>query len=138
MQITIRDNVESCYVGRITTRHVAFYDASWVAVLRLLAGRTLQIDTKFLFRDQLNTEGLPGDEVESLLATLSENAGDKTRERCRNALTNGIRVFHWMHSGVDGDIRHTRQLCRWCHHHSDAAALTCENCGKSSHFEALS
>jgi len=138
MQITIRDDIESRYVGRITTGHISAYDASWVAVLRLLAGRTLEIDTKFLFRDQLNTEGLPADEVESLLATLPETVSDKCRERCHGALTKGIRAMYWMHTGVDGDVRPTRKLCRWCHHHSDKSAGACGNCGKTDHFETLS
>jgi hypothetical protein len=137
MQVTIHDDVASHYAGRVTTRHVSVYDSSWAAVLRLLAGRTLQIDTKFLFRNQLNTEGLPAEDVESLMATLSDQAGPKTRERCRRALTNGIRVEWWM-GAIEGDIRPGRKLCRWCHHHSDVGADACGNCEKSDHFEPLS
>lgn len=138
MQVKIRSNARSLYIGRTASGHNSFTDWTWAEVMGMLEGETLPIDTTFLFKDQLNTEGLPPEEVERILAKVADRVVDlDTLSRCRKALEQGIRVMAWMWESIEGDIRGTRQFCGWCHHHSDIHAKECENCGKGDRLELL-
>jgi len=137
MRVTMHDNVRSLYLARVNCGIEPYTNWDWADLLGLIGGETLEIDTTFLFRNQLNTKGFSLERAHELFKNLPEHKSKQCKDKVFKALTCGIRAMDWMFSEVVDDMRPLRKLCRWCHHHSDKKAESCENCGKQDHFEAL-
>lgn len=110
MKVKVKDNAKDYYVSRTAHNH-QFVNWEWADVLEKVQGWTLEVETKFLFKDQFNTAPIPG---------ISEQ---------------GLRLMASDVSEVIDDIRPGKSICRWCHHWT--ATQTCENCGKSEYLEAF-
>lgn len=109
MQIVIRNDAAKVYMRQRALHGVVNWD--WYKMLEQVQGMTLEVKTDYLFADQYNTAPIPG---------VSEQ---------------GMRIMDESVEAVIDDIRLSRKFCRYCHHHSDINADSCENCGRSDYFE---
>jgi len=75
-----------------------------------VAGCWLEVDTKFLFKDQFNT-------------TSGKHSGADLRIMLRNV------------AEIKNDVRVNRKFCRYCHHHTRIEDKLCHNCNRDDHFE---
>lgn len=89
--------------------------AVYNTVVQMLAGKTLDVDTEYLFADQFNTAGLSEEEIDRLLYEHPVAVNDPAyRQAVRDALRHGIR-FHARHVDyVIDDVRLEKSKCRFC------------------------
>jgi len=87
-------------------------NSGWSAVLSKIEGKTLEVETKHLFKDQYNTVPIPG-------------VSDK-----------GLRVMHCDVEEVIGDIRLGMARCSYCGL-TTVQGESCSKCGEMSYLEPI-
>ena len=112
----------------------------WVAVMRLVAGRTLDVETEYLFDDQYNTAPVLPVLVDDWIAELVEKepiyAGRQAElsDAKSSLTTTGLRVMDADVAAVINDARPGKMRCQWCGK-TNAISETCPSCGKSEYLE---
>lgn len=109
MKIRIKDNAKQIYIA-----YSVGYSDEFARMLEAVQGQVLEVETRFLFRDQYNTAPIPG--VTDL----------------------GLRIMDaWVAEVID-DIRPQKIRCQWCGKISDASEGfldICIHCGKSEYIQ---
>jgi hypothetical protein len=82
-------------------------------LLNMVRGKTLIVDTKYLFRDQFNTIPIRG---------VSDT---------------GLRIMESAVVEVIDDIRINRSRCNWCGKHFESGVFFCPHCGQTDYIEPL-
>lgn len=60
MKIKIKGNAHELYVASIAAGNVPSLNDDWYGKLKAIAGKTLVVETKYLFKDQFNTAPIEG------------------------------------------------------------------------------
>ena len=60
MEIKIKGNAHEIYAARVNTGHYMSLNDEWYNQLKAIAGKTLVVETKYLFKDQFNTAPIEG------------------------------------------------------------------------------
>ena len=108
MQIRIRKDVKTVY---LSCRGGA-YNQKWVDLIESVAGKTLEVETEYLFKDQFNVGPVDGSE-------------------------NGLRIMASYVEEVIGDIRPLKKKCNWCGKISSYKVQECPHCKKTEYLESL-
>ena len=136
MQIRIKDNAKSVYLGWCNTKH-QFTNWDWAYLLEVLQGETLEVETDFLFHDQYNTSPVAEERVEPLMARLDPCRSQQTRDYIHKVLTGtGIRVIWYIASEVIDDVRPGMMRCNWCGKCAPVADA-CPHCEKDGYLESF-
>lgn len=85
----------------------------WSSVLAAIAGETLVVETKHLFKDQFNTAGMHDEEVSRLIGKIGQ-VSDDLRKRVRDALAQGLRIMESDVVKVINDVRPAYMRCNYC------------------------
>jgi hypothetical protein len=134
MQIKIRDNAKSIYIGTCNAhRQVCNWD--WAYLLEVLQGETLEVETDFLFHNQFNTAPIAKDRVDPLMERLDPCRSQQTRDYVHKVLTGtGMRVMAQSVAEVIDDVRPEMMRCNWCGKCAPIADA-CPHCEKDGHLE---
>jgi hypothetical protein len=111
MQIVIKSNAADLYRSYVCLGKVMNNDG-WYDTLKQIEGKTLDVETEYLFQDQYNTAPIPG---------VSPNV---------------LRIFDFIVERVIDDIRGTKMRCNWCGKTNDKGNV-CPECGKSEYIETF-
>jgi len=108
MKIKIKENAPQIY------RNFA-YSKSWEHILYKIAGKKLEVDTTYLFKDQYNTPPLK--DISDL----------------------GLRIMENLVEYVEGDIRPAYNRCNYCGKKSlkSKSIEGCPHCKKTEYLESL-
>jgi hypothetical protein len=111
MKIRIKDNARSYYISLQNCHHQSV-NWHWAKVLELIAGQVLEVETKFLFRDQFNTAPYDGPFTEGeSQSPFSKAEEDKAKESIQGL---GLRVMAYSVEEVINDARPGMGRCGWC------------------------
>lgn len=112
MKIRIREDASRIYARRFKDRMIPNHE--WLDKLQQIEGKVLEVETKYLFKDQYNTAPIPG---------VSDN---------------GLRVMEESVTEVIDDERPGKVRCNWCGKiGTNNGVLFCEHCKKSGYLEAF-
>lgn len=117
MKIKIKGNAHELYRAYVNTGQEPSYNDKWYEMLRAIAGRTLVVETDYLFVDQFNTASIPG---------VSEN---------------GMRIHSRYVDEVIDDEREFKMKCSHCGKMAEVwtvTSLKCPHCLKRDALSALS
>jgi hypothetical protein len=116
MKIRIRKDARAAYIGRCA-HGLGFSPVNWVwaETLGKIAGKTIEVETEFLFSDQFNTVPIIG---------------------INNGKT-GLRLMNSDVAEVIDDIRPTKVRCDWCGKTSDLVNEVCPHCGKHEYIHGF-
>lgn len=89
------------------------FSESWLGKLKNISGKTIEVDTEFLFPDQFNTVPIEG---------VSEK---------------GLRIMSNLVEKVVNDQRIGLSKCQWCGAKNPSSVIVCMKCGRSEHIEPL-
>ena len=115
MQIRIRENARSYYVGMCLCQHQCI-NWEWADKLDSIAGQTIEVETDYLFSDQFNTGPIPG---------VSDT---------------GMRIMQAYVSEVIDDRRIGAYRCHYCGNWHCSVTMEafkgmCPTCGTSDHIK---
>jgi hypothetical protein len=116
MEIKIKDNAHELYRAYVNTGHEMYSD-KWYEILKAVVGKTLVVETKYLFKDQFNTAPIEG---------VSEL---------------GLRVMARYVDEVIDDEREYMLRCTYCGQMSEVSYVTsrrCPHCNEGDYLEPLS
>lgn len=108
MKIKLYDDAVRRYSSRFTGTMIP--NTQWLDILSKVQGMTLEVETRYLFKDQYNTVPIPG---------VSEI---------------GLRVMDESVEYVIDDERPGMAHCWWCGKTSNAGD-TCDHCGETGYLE---
>ena len=120
MRIRIKSNAVSVYCREF--RGAAIPNLQWAEILRKIEGKWLEVETKYLFKDQFNTAPVP---------EVSES---------------GLRIMENCVAEVENDARRELVRCRYCgyqakwtkwYYEENERGAFCVNCEKSGYAETL-
>jgi hypothetical protein len=97
--------------GKISRGH--FTASGWYGKMERIRGKTVEVETKYLFRDQFNTVPIRG---------VSES---------------GLRIMMKDVERIIDDARIGRSRCGWCGEHFESGVLFCPHCGKGGYVTPL-
>jgi rRNA maturation endonuclease Nob1 len=109
VKVVVREDASTSYINRQACNRLPI-NWKWAKMLEKVEGKTLEVDTSYLFYDQYNTVPVPG---------VSEK---------------GLRLMEIDVERVIDDARLGRMRCNWCEKHSPASDV-CPHCGKSEYLE---
>ena len=115
MKIKIMDNASGYYRslqlcgGRGNRCNI--FNEKWYEILKKIDGKTLEVETKYLFKDQFNT--VP-------IKDVSEQ---------------GLRIMGNMVDEVMDDVRIDKKKCCYCGTVTENINKKCPKCNKSEYFE---
>jgi len=109
MKILIKKTAASDYARQFRGSRIPNWD--WYNKLKAVEGKTLEVETKHLFKDQFNTPPIPG---------VSEL---------------GLRIMEDSVERVIDDERPGKVRCNWCGANCSADELECPNCRNSGYLE---
>jgi hypothetical protein len=72
MKIKIRSNAHEIYAARVNCGHYSSLNSDWYDKLKAVAGKTLEVETEHLFKDQFNTAPVEGVSELGLRIMISE------------------------------------------------------------------
>jgi hypothetical protein len=117
MEIKIKGNAHELYKGYVNTGQEWSFNPEWFNMLQAVAGRTLVVETDYLFVDQFNTAPIPG---------VSEN---------------GMRIMSRYVEEVIDDEREYMIRCTYCGQVSEIGTVTslrCPHCNQGDYLVPLS
>jgi len=117
MEIKIKGNAHEIYAARVNCGHYMSLNSEWYDKLRAVAGKTLVVETKHLFKDQFNTAPVPG---------VSEL---------------GLRIMVESVEEVIDDEREYMLRCAYCGQMSEVGyvdSLRCPHCNQGDYLVPLS
>ena len=117
MEIKIKGNAHEVYRARVNTGHHSSFNLEWFNQLEAIAGKTIEVETKHLFKDQFNTAPIEG---------VSEI---------------GMRIMVESVEEVIDDEREYMLKCTYCGQMSEVGTVTsevCPHCGQGAYLEPLS
>ena len=104
MEIKIKGNAHEIYASRVNTGQHMFLNDKWYEKLKAIAGKTLVVETEYLFKDQFNTAPIEG---------VSES---------------GLRIMAESVEEVIDDEREWMLKCNYCGQMSEVSYVTSERC----------
>lgn len=110
MKIKVRKDAARIYARQYQEAYVPPNFREWMDKLRAIQGKTLEVETEYLFKDQYNTAPVPG---------VSER---------------GLRLAEEYVEEVIDDVRPGKARCNWCGKTTEAKK-PCRNCGKVEYLE---
>lgn len=112
MRIVIKKDAAEIYRKRI---HPDLLNQAWYEMLQKVQGKTLRVETKYLFHDQYNTAPIPG------------------------VSSRGIRIMQESVERVLDDTRQGKARCQWCGKTVPwrGKGKPCPECGESGYLERL-
>jgi len=117
MRIKINDNAARNYVHRCYRHaHASAYGLhrqDFMNMLSAIEGKWIEVETKFLFRDQFNTVPIPG---------VSEL---------------GMRIMQTEVVKIQNDIRRYWQRCGYCGKNVSIDYNVCNHCHRAGYLEPL-
>lgn len=125
MYIVIKKDASEIYVKNNTHYGFGFVgNPEWVKTLKLLEGKTMEVDTEYLFKDQFNVKRL-------------EDVPYQYDNRGCNCT--GYRIMGESVARVINDKRKGAYRCAWCGKPSRPRKHTdlCPKCKKKGHMEKL-
>ena len=105
----------------------------WNRMLRALDGIVLDVETKYLFKDQFNTAPLPARQRERILRYIQREYPGMQIQEVRTALKAGLRIMDSDVGRVIDDIRTGLQRCNYCGKTSDTA-FDCPHCNSPTKY----
>lgn len=113
MYIKIRENADEFFKNEYCRLlHPSEEQKRFYRILQQIKGKTIQVDTKFLFSDQFNTVPIPG---------ISQR---------------GIRIMERYVEKIIDDIRPGMMRCNWCGRPSKVSSI-CMHCGRPDYLEVF-
>jgi len=115
MKIKIKKSAPVIYRRGLNKRPSDGYSKTefeWIETLKQVSGKTIEVETDYLFKNQFNTVPIKG---------VSEL---------------GLRIMENLVEEVIDDERIGKYKCNWCGHHSENSDK-CPECGKAEYLEPL-
>lgn len=105
MKIVIKNNASALYCASVPRHGVVNWN--WYEMLKAIEGKTIEVETDYLFVNQYNTVPIPG------VSDLGMRIMDRSVER------------------VIDDTRHRYKNCSYCGKKQGIRAKKCRKCGKT-------
>ncbi|MEN6445017.1 MAG: hypothetical protein ABFC98_03115 [Candidatus Cloacimonas sp.] len=109
MKIKIRKDAKAIYISSLKPFPI---DWHWADILEKIAGKTIEVETEYLFKNQFNTVPIPG---------VAEK---------------GLRIMQNLVEEVIDDVRPGKAKCNWCGKVSENQ-LVCMACGHKDYLEVF-
>lgn len=144
MKIIISEKARSIYASEVNLGKTGFWNQKWATILTLVAGLTLEVETRHLFRNQFNTAPLdvntPGlqSNIEKFMAEYGDTEYNRNLidEALRGICVSGLRIMESSVSEVIDDERPGKARCNWCGQTSLDTGI-CSHCDNTEYLEVF-